>query len=132
LLSHVPVQLHLAGVEQASDPYDGKDKQLLDNKYGKHPREIGLRDDFFEQDIDHCHGHLKEEDQIEESEGGKWIFEDKNESFQSGFENVAALLQDDLDSGIVKDHLDKEKENEGQCAEGEPDEKRSDFRERIR
>ena len=57
------------------------------------------------------------------------MFEDKSEGFQSGFENVAALFQDDLDSGIIKDHLDKEKKNEDQCAGAEPDEKRSDFRE---
>jgi len=129
LLFHVPVQLHLAGVEQASDPYDGKDEQLLDYKCGKNPRKIGLRDDFFEQDINHCHGHLEEKDQIEESECGKWIFEDKSESFKSGFENVAALFQDDLDSGIIKDHLDKKEKNEDQRADAEPDEKRSDFRE---
>jgi hypothetical protein len=129
LLFHVPVQLHLAGVEQASDPYDGKDEQLLDEKSSQNPGKIELRDDFFEQDIDHCHGHLEEKDQIEESECGKWIFEDKSESFQSGFDNITALFQDDLDSGIIKHHLDKEKKNEGQCAEAEFDEKRSDFRE---
>jgi hypothetical protein len=127
LLFHVPVKFHLAGVEQASDPNDSNDEHLLEKKTCENPRKIGLRDDFFEKNINHGHGDLNQKDQIEKSEGGKRMSKHKSESFQSGFENIAALIQNDLDAGIVKDHLDKKKKNKDQYAEGEPDEKRSNF-----
>ena len=48
---HIPVECYLAGIEQASDPDESKDKQLLDEKNSENQRKIGLGNDFFEQDV---------------------------------------------------------------------------------
>lgn len=77
-LFQIAVKLHLAGIEPAAKPDNGKDENLLEEEGGQHLQKIQLRERLFGENVNDCHCSLNQEKKSIERNRGKRMSQSKD------------------------------------------------------
>ena len=128
VLAQVFVELHFARIKPAPGKDDYKDKQLLGEENKNDSQSRVLWNQALNQQVDKGKQDVDKNEEIEQCKSRYRVLKDEPDGVADGDKNVVTLLDDDLDTCVIEEHLHEKQNKKDNDAERKAQIKRRYFR----